>query len=608
MPSRLRTRNSAERAHVGACPPVRARGRLQELVRQWFDKDFATSTPEQMADEEKRLDEFLRTATALAEAHLRRFCENHDTCCPLHISCIYIICDGNHKLGMLMCDMIELRHLLITGVGYIPYGCEKDPLPHANVCKRCLNLLAIRTPRAEDAQDSELPVEERKREFADPGRADAVFWHTKQKEATQRRTRKGKEKAGAGAADEAFETNAQREKRMNQELVAGVSAQRQEQAAAEEAEAANAAATAAGAAAEAGARQSSASASAKRAAAKSMEERVAQRLRDAAAAAAAAKEIEDDEVRFAAQYGDSLDPKEYLEEGVHAYELGSDEFLLDQIVGEEVRGGETLYIAKFRGWTKTYAEPATSFQQHQLDEWAECKAKGVSYPTLDERIDRIVADNPNLPRDAIAPSSLQFEEVVKKSVCCRLKIHQRGEPPGGYHRRAAGMLVYVCGSVIPLFYMWMVNSESIMQVMFGFFKIARTCPTLAARLKGTLAKGSDLHATALEARCPDPPPVLLCFPSLSLSAGWCCPCPCDQLSSWTWPASSTGAARRSCVTSRTPQRRRGRCMSGSTNSSRWSTSSTSATIHQRTPSARRATTRRTTPRSQIRPTRRPRSS
>lgn len=103
---------------------------------------------------------------------------------------------------------------------------------------------------------------------------------------------------------------------------------------------------------------------------------------------------------------------------------------------------------------------------------------------MDERLDQVVPDNPNIPSDAIAITSLQFSELVTDSKCCEVKIHQRGEPPGGYHRRMAGLIAWAGECVMPLFYMWMVNSESTTQIMYGTFKILRRCPDYADQLQG----------------------------------------------------------------------------------------------------------------------------
>ena len=145
-------------------------GFSQSIVRKWLDPDFRLSTPAELSNLESRKQEWLRTATALTEAHLKRFCERHMWCCPLGPLCRLLICDGNHKLGMMMCDNVDLRNLLLEGVGWIPAGCERDPLPQANVCDRCLGLLAVKSPHDDDAAS---------RVFSDPGRADAVFWTEK---------------------------------------------------------------------------------------------------------------------------------------------------------------------------------------------------------------------------------------------------------------------------------------------------------------------------------------------------------------------------------------------------------------------------------------------
>ena len=46
------------------------------------------------------------------------------------------------------------------------------------------------------------------------------------------------------------------------------------------------------------------------------------------------------------------------------------------------------------------------------------------------------------------------------------------------------MLAYACEGSLPLFYMWMMNSESTSQVMYGIFYIFEKCPEYAAQLEG----------------------------------------------------------------------------------------------------------------------------
>jgi hypothetical protein len=184
-----------------------------------------------------------------------------------------------------------------------------------------------------------------------------------------------------------------------------------------------------------------------------------------------------------------------------------DTYVLKRIKGHVTRDVNTTYICEWLHFRQATEEPAWHLQPHQIAAYEASRAAGSSAgPNFVAHIDRVVADNPHLPGDVITSTALQFARLVKESKCCDLKIHQRGEPPGGYHRRMAGVLAYACEGVIPLFYMWMVNSESITQVMYGIFHIMKKCPEYAGQVEGfamDVACQVQRHAEAKVRSLPD---------------------------------------------------------------------------------------------------------
>ena len=86
---------------------------VHRAVQKWRDGPvqgyFAHAEPHVFATVDSTKDEFFRVATALHDAHLIRFTDNHCTCCLCGPKGRVLVGDSNHKLGMDMCENIDLR-------------------------------------------------------------------------------------------------------------------------------------------------------------------------------------------------------------------------------------------------------------------------------------------------------------------------------------------------------------------------------------------------------------------------------------------------------------------------------------------------------------------
>ena len=397
---------------------------------------FTKSTPDQLYNSALVRIEWRRTAAVLTQIHVVRFATNHLCCCTRIDGCEVVIADGQHGANPMACAFTEKRYLAFDGVAFIPINCMEEPaLPH-RFCVECLPFMGQRTPRPDDQKKGS-------RVWEDPGRADAItFEMLASKETGQGAAGASTEACSPCETTTADSSDAAKLRKMAA-LMARVEKSNKDNN------------TTNGQVA----RRSSQEQMQKRADAAAFRDKVAAILK-----AKADSRISQTAAGYISGLG--LCPEDHLnEEGMTASAsvLGPNIYPVDKILSVEDSETGPMYVVLWRGYKHATKEPPSHLPYTLIEEFNQLQQLGKPFESFNFRIDQAFADDPALPKNVLTLSTLQTAEMLDSSGCL-IKAHQIGQPGKGYANRMAGLLAWCSECCIPLYYMWMCNSETTSQV------------------------------------------------------------------------------------------------------------------------------------------------
>jgi len=193
----------------------------------------------------------------------------------------------------------------------------------------------------------------------------------------------------------------------------------------------------------------------------------------------------------------------YLEKDAAAAPIGKNLYQVDYLRGCDNSGLEPKYLVKWVGWVEPDGdtwEYESSLHPSLVRLYAQCQQSGARFPTYLERLagkeqstrlnDGLSLlppkpEEPALGEDLFRIPVLEMMQMVNDPGGCRgnIKVHQRGEPKGGYRSHVGGLLAANNSANICLDWDWFRNSESFSANLFFITRIFHDCPELLDELE-----------------------------------------------------------------------------------------------------------------------------